>query len=335
MFPVGHITAHDVEAGIQVCTDVPCREHQCTGPAPDRSKCAVRCPPADLPDPVRPAGTRLPHSPDPTVRWRPMSMLDDNAGPGTTPGGAPPLTRVEGRPAVLVQQWAEIVWIHWRVDPAAVAALLPPALTVDTFDGSAWVGLVPFEMRDLRPVVAGRVLPAIGSTRSFSEVNVRTYVRGPAGPGVWFHSLDATSRLAVGVARGLWALPYRYAHVQRELGPGRRWWSVSRPDGTAGRAGVAVDPDATTATDPLAEFLTARFRLYAPLTRSTLVTAPVRHVDWSLLPAELDDLDPGLVAAAGYRLGARADRPDHVVAGRPVDVTVGLPSIIRRQRRQP
>ena len=228
---------------------------------------------------------------------------------------------------MLTQQWAEIVWIHWRVDPAEVQALLPPALTVDTFDGSAWVGLVPFEMRDLRPVVAGRVLPAIGSTRSFSEVNVRTYVDGPAGPGVWFHSLDATSRLAVAVARGIWSLPYRYASVDRQLGHERRWWSVKRPDGTAGRAGATVGESAT--TGPLEAFLTARFRLYAPLTRSRLLTAPVRHEEWSLLRAELDDLDAGLVEAAGYRLGTRIATPEHVVAARPVDVTVGLPSIIR------
>ena len=228
---------------------------------------------------------------------------------------------------MLTQQWAEIVWIHWRVDPAEVQALLPPALTVDTFDGSAWVGLVPFEMRDLRPVAAGRVLPAIGSTRSFSEVNVRTYVHGPAGPGVWFHSLDATSRLAVAVARGIWSLPYRYAKVDRELGPERRWWSVRRPDGTAGRAGATMGEPVT--TGPLEAFLTARFRLYAPLTRRRLLTAPVRHEDWSLLHAEVDDLDAGLVEAAGYRLGRRIGAPDHVVAARPVDVTVGLPSLLR------
>lgn len=253
---------------------------------------------------------------------------DVSAGAGTPAPGREDLRapRVAGRPAVLVQQWAEIVWIHWRVDPAEVQALLPPALTVDTFDGSAWVGLIPFEMRNLRPVVAGRVLPAVGSTSSFSEVNVRTYVTGPAGPGVWFHSLDATSRMAVGVARTLWSLPYRYASVDRQLGSERRWWSVSRPDGTAGRAGVRLGE--AVATDPLAEFLTARFRLYARLTRNRLLTAPVRHEDWSLLHAELDDLHPGLVEAAGYRLGSRAGAPEHVVAGRPVDVTVGLPSLL-------
>lgn len=234
---------------------------------------------------------------------------------------------VSGRRPVMVQEWAEIAWIHWRVDPGDVQALLPPALTVDPFDGSAWVGLVPFEMRGLRPVVAGRLLPAIGSTRSFSEVNVRTYVTGPAGPGVWFHSLDATSRLAVAVARSLWSLPYRYARVERDLSGSRRWWSVVRPDGTSGRAGVTLGEAAT--TTPLERFLTARFRLYAPFGRSRLLTAPVAHEEWSLLDAKLDDLEAGLVGAAGYRLGDRAGRPDHVAAGRAVDVTVGSPSLIR------
>ena len=232
---------------------------------------------------------------------------------------------MQGRPAVLTQHWAEIVWAHWRVPADEARALIPSSLEVDTIDGSAWVGLVPFEMQQLRIVLAGRRLPAIGSTASFSEVNVRTYVTGPEGPGVWFHSLDATSRLAVAVARGVWSLPYRSAVVDADLSPSSRRWTVARRHGARGALGVTVGPRRPTGA--LDDFLTARFRLYAPLTATRLLSAPVRHPTWQLRTATLDEVDPGLVLAAGYRpVGA----PDHVVAGEAVDVTIGVPQILRR-----
>jgi len=101
------------------------------------------------------------------------------------------------------QTWSAIVWCHWPVAPEVVAPRLPPGVHPDLFDGSAWVGLVPFEMRNLRLVVGGRSLPAIPTTSDFSEVNVRTYVTGRRGPGVWFDTLDASSRLgSLTLARG-------------------------------------------------------------------------------------------------------------------------------------
>jgi uncharacterized protein YqjF (DUF2071 family) len=244
----------------------------------------------------------------------------------TAPGTALP-RRVQGRPLVLTQRWADIVWAHWRVPVEEIRALLPDSVEVDTFDGSAWVGLVPFEMQDLRVVARGRRLPGLGSTRSFSEVNVRTYVTGPLGPGVWFHTLDATSRLAVAVARGAWALPYRAARIRSERSDGRRAWTVARRDGTTGVLDATLGPEV--GTTPLDEFLTARFRLYAPLGRSRLLSAPVAHAPWSLRQATVERIDPGRVAAAGSR---RPGVPDHVVAAAPVEVAIGLPALLRAGR---
>lgn len=195
---------------------------------------------------------------------------------------------------------------------------------VDTFDGSAWVGFVPFEMQDLHLAPAGVRLPSIGSTASFSEVNVRTYVTGPEGPGVWFHSLDASSGLAVAVARAVWSLPYFAADVHSRIGTGQRAWTVRRRDGTTGALRVALGPPAE--TDPLGAFLTARFRLYARLTDRYLLTAPVRHQPWSLRRARIGEVDLGLVEAAGYRVAGPAD---HVRAAGPVAVTIGLPQLLR------
>ncbi|HSG72953.1 MAG TPA: DUF2071 domain-containing protein, partial [Planctomycetaceae bacterium] len=101
--------------------------------------------------------------------------------------------------------WLDLLFLHWRVPADEIQALLPPELTVDTFEGDAWVGLVPFKMRKIRPWWS----PPVPGISNFYETNVRTYVhhRGK-DPGVWFFSLDASSSLAVSVARWRWNLNY-------------------------------------------------------------------------------------------------------------------------------
>ncbi|TKX74925.1 DUF2071 domain-containing protein [Halorubrum sp. GN11_10-6_MGM] len=112
---------------------------------------------------------------------------------------------------MLGRRWLEMTWrdglfAHWPVDPATVAASLPGDLSVATHDGDAYLGVVPFVMDDIRP----RGVPM---GLSFPELNLRTYVEGPNGPGVYFHSLDADDRLGVAVARGVFRLPYYRAET--------------------------------------------------------------------------------------------------------------------------
>ena len=118
---------------------------------------------------------------------------------------AEPITIACPRPVahpVMLQGWHDLTSIHWRYDPAVVQRLLPDDLIVDTCDGSAWVGLIPFHMRAVR-VLPGPVVPWLGS---FVEINVRTYVTDHAGRrGVWFWSLDVPRSPIVGVARSDWS----------------------------------------------------------------------------------------------------------------------------------
>ena len=110
------------------------------------------------------------------------------------------------------QIWANIVWCHWPVDPAQVAAVLPAGLTPELFDGQAWVGLIPFSMERLRPVGPFGFVTRWLRSSDFGEVNVRTYVTGPDGQtGVWFCTLDADSVAAVATANAAFGLPYRVA----------------------------------------------------------------------------------------------------------------------------
>lgn len=125
-----------------------------------------------------------------------------------------PLSRtpVPLRRAVMEQRWEDVTFLHWPYDPAAVQQVLPSGVQVDTFDGAAWVSLVPFRMVDLR--LPGRRPLPFGT---FPEVNVRTYVRHGARRGVWFFSLDIDRIAPTVVARTLYRLPYcqgRVDHVR-------------------------------------------------------------------------------------------------------------------------
>jgi hypothetical protein len=83
------------------------------------------------------------------------------------------------------------------VRDAAIQATLPEGLFVDTFGGTAYLGIVPFFMRNIRP----RCLPAVPGISNFMELNLRTCVFDRSGvPGVWFYSLDANQWLAVRIA---------------------------------------------------------------------------------------------------------------------------------------
>ena len=123
--------------------------------------------------------------------------------------------RPVGRTVVMKQAWRNLAFLHWRMPVDVVQRTLPPGLTVDTFDGAAYIGLVPFYMRRIRP----RFLPPVPGLSWFLEVNVRTYVIDHNGvPGVWFYSLDANQWFAVKIARRFFKLPYfinssRFNHI--------------------------------------------------------------------------------------------------------------------------
>jgi uncharacterized protein YqjF (DUF2071 family) len=215
-------------------------------------------------------------------------------------------------------RWRHLLFAHWPIDPAALRGLVPGALEIDTFDGRAWVGLIPFTMEDVSPVVLPRTPRSmqgvwsalLGGAIRFHECNVRTYVypRGqgddPAARGVWFFSLDATSRLATWGARTFWGLPYQHAriHLQRE-GDGVDY-GVERIEVTAQCAPAlrirwrALDLMQPSQPGDLSHFLTERYCLYA-LRHGRLMRGRIAHKPWSLRRAELLALKDSLALAAG------------------------------------
>lgn len=196
-------------------------------------------------------------------------------------------------------KWEQLTMLHWRYPAAEVQALLPSGLTVETFDGDAWVGLVPFQMRVDIPFA-----PAFPSVLHFPETNVRTYVSGKSGePGVYFWSLEASSLPAVATARAAYQVPYFWADMTLEhTGDVLRYESTRRwpgPKGASSLVEVRVgDPFRTGEASDLDRFLTARWALYGSFGPWRSYAA-MFHEPWPLHHGEVLRCDDELVAAAG------------------------------------
>jgi uncharacterized protein YqjF (DUF2071 family) len=219
-------------------------------------------------------------------------------------------------------RWHDLLFAHWSFPPDAVRPLLPEGLELDTHDGLAWIGVVPFRMSDVHP----RLLPPLPIASAFPEMNVRTYVRVGDRAGVWFFSLDAASRVAVWTARRWYGLPYRHARMEVSRSGGQiryRSVRVSQP-----YRGVRLDleyepsgPARRAAPGGLDDFLTARFSLFSLDRRGSLRRADIVHDPWRLQPAKArieanTMLDPlGLVPVGPPRLAFA--RTLHVLAGAP------------------
>jgi uncharacterized protein YqjF (DUF2071 family) len=227
--------------------------------------------------------------------------------------------------AIMKQGWYDLVYMHYSYPVDVVQSLLPAGLEVDTYEGSAWVGLIPFSMRG----IGLPRLPAIPYLGSFPEVNVRTYVRRNGVPGVWFFSLDINRLLPTVVARTTYKLPYCFGSVShmREgedvFTTVRRRWPRASGSLTTARTAIHVrigEPISTPTEFDI--FVSARWGLYSHAGKQTLRYAPVEHPPWPLHHASIVSLDDSLVTAAG--LPSPTGEP-HVMYSPGVPVLVGLP----------
>lgn len=216
-------------------------------------------------------------------------------------------TREPRRWPVMRQEWRDLLFAHWPVRPEELRPLVPPELDLDLFDGTAYVGLVPFTMTGVRPVG----LPPVRGLSRFHETNVRTYVhRAGRDPGVWFFSLDAASPLAVSLARRFFYLPYYHARMFLEHEPaspssgpgpilyaGVRRGLHPRPASYLIRA-IPTGPVLTAQPSTLEHFLVERYLLYANA-QNRLFQGQVHHLPYPLQSAKVLSLDESLVTAAG------------------------------------
>ena len=191
--------------------------------------------------------------------------------------------RLPTGPWVMTQDWEDLLFAHWQVPVEALRALVPSGLELDTFDGQAWMGIVPFRMSGVRL----RWTPAVPGLSAFPELNVRTYVKAGGKPGVWFFSLDAANRVAVAVARAWFQLPYFRARMALEArgqefvyssrrtdarGRGERFEASYRCEGERFRAQPGT----------LDYFLTERYCLYAQRRDGAILRGEIHHAPWEL-----------------------------------------------------
>ena len=206
--------------------------------------------------------------------------------------------------------------MHWGVPEDLLRSLLPRQLTLDLYEGRAYVGLVPFAMEGVRPWWAPERLAF-----SFLETNVRTYVLHQGKPGVYFFSLDANSRLAVATARTVWGLPYYNATMSMGRSGDLVHYSSERHQQNASldvrcRIGQPLGPSRP---DTLDHFFLERYLLYVERA-GQLHVGQVHHVPYPVQAATVESVSDGLVAAAG--LPAVDSLPEYVHYAQGVDVEV-------------
>jgi uncharacterized protein YqjF (DUF2071 family) len=199
---------------------------------------------------------------------------------------------------MLHQRWRDVAFVHWRFEPAEIAPLLPAGLSIDSYDGSAWVTLTPFAVDGSRPCF----LPSIPGLSSFVESNVRTYVVGPDGrDGLWFFTLETNSLSTTLAARSALGVPYRWAAMELHRAGDHVTYSSRRRLADPApwhRTTIATNHRGHVADRPLAEWLTGRWRAWSPVA-GRLLAVPVEHEPWPISDASLVAHDDTLLASLG------------------------------------
>jgi uncharacterized protein YqjF (DUF2071 family) len=208
----------------------------------------------------------------------------------------------------MTQRWNDLLFAHWPMRIAEIEALLPEGLEADVFQGSAWIGVVPFWMDKIKV----RGLPMIPGASQFPELNLRTYVRDTrtGTPGVYFFSLDAGSLMAVIVARSLFHLPYYWAQMSleprgerefsyycRRLLSGKPMRFAARYRGLGPTRKLAQSRPGT-----IEYFLTERYCLFTRDALGRLLRADIHHVPWPLEEAEAEISQNDLAEHIGLKL---------------------------------
>jgi uncharacterized protein YqjF (DUF2071 family) len=190
---------------------------------------------------------------------------------------------------VMEQKWHDLLFAHWPVPLELLRPKIPAPLDIDTFEGQAWLAVVPFRMSGVR----FRGTPALPWLSAFPELNVRTYVTGGTKPGVWFFSLDAANSIAVRIARAWFHLPYYKARMRCAEHDGWIEYASQRPRADAAAAKLQgryrpMGPPFHPSPRTLEYFLTERYCLYALDGRGRLLRGEIHHAPWPLQRAEAE-----------------------------------------------
>ncbi len=211
-------------------------------------------------------------------------------------------TPLSSGPWIMRQTWLDLLFAHWPIDTEVLRPLIPPSLEIDTFEQQAWVGVVPFQMRDVHP----RGLPSVQGLSTFPEINVRSYVKRNGDRGVYFFSLDAANPLAVMIARAFFHLPYFTATMQSERVGKSIHYESHRTHRHAPSAEYEAHyrptkPVEYTKPGTLAYWLTERYSLYTVF-HDNIYTGAIHHPQWPLQEAEVETVCDTMALSHGICL---------------------------------
>lgn len=218
----------------------------------------------------------------------------------------------------MAQEWCDLLFAHWPLPVETIRVLVPPQLSLDIWEGQAWIGVVPFRMQGVRP----RFVAAMPWLSAFPELNVRTYVtvrdRGIEKRGVYFFSLEAANPVAVAIARRFFQLPYFNAQMRSRQDGEQIHYISSRThhgappamlDGVYGPS----SPVYQSTPNSFDAWLTERYALYttglpAPLQspvhnpQAPIYIGEIHHVRWPLHRATATFEQNTVAAASGIIL---------------------------------
>jgi uncharacterized protein YqjF (DUF2071 family) len=203
------------------------------------------------------------------------------------------------------QTWRNLLFAHWRVSPDALRERVPSQFELDTFDGSSWIGVIPFAMTDIAP----RDLPPLPGLSETLELNVRTYVRHNGRSGVYFFSLDAEKLFIVLGARWFYHLPYYQAEMSMQIGEQEKIDYSSRRRSGGAALQISYGPAGTPALSKrgtLEHWLTERYCLYTVDSSNRALMGDIHHAPWPLQPAWAEIASNTMTAPVGIDLPREA-----------------------------
>ncbi|MCY4780771.1 DUF2071 domain-containing protein [Sphingobacterium sp. UT-1RO-CII-1] len=180
------------------------------------------------------------------------------------------------------QEWNRVLFLHWEVSYDALRALVPQDLHIDTFNGKAYISIVPFTMEKIRP----RYLPSVKAISDFDEINVRTYINNNGKRGVYFLNIEAGKSISALVARTLSGLPYEKAIIHREQG---KFTSINPYKGFQLAATYSIGNLKKEKTK-LDRWLTERYCLYLDK-KDRLYRYDIHHLEWEIQKLALHNLN--------------------------------------------
>ena len=235
--------------------------------------------------------------------------------------------RPENQSPVMFQSWENLLFVHWEIDPKVIQKTLPDGLIVDTFEDRAYLGIVPFLMKNIRP----RWLPSVPYLSNFLECNVRTYVHDDEGnPGVWFYSLDTSRWLASIIGRVFFSLPYYWAQMSVIKNETILYNVRRRKEGFKNvRYQYTTDVEGNLAkSGTLDFFLLERYQLFTTdKSNRKLISCRVHHSPYKLKNCSNKSWDSELLKWNGF--DCNFNKASHACVANRVDVEIFKPQKLR------